>query len=197
MAGFFEHMIIKKASKRTRLWRKIHRWIASFLFVFFFIVSITGLLLTWKKNSKGYLLAKSHSGTTTDLNQWLSFDSLHNVAVRTLRDSVGTSISTGLDRIDARPDKGMVKFVFVEDYWAIQLDASTGKVLHMEKRRADFIENLHDGSYLDKVFGTKDQPFKLGYATIMGVSLFMLTLSGFWLWYNPKRIRKQKHQTHA
>lgn len=189
-------MIIKKVSKRTRLWRRIHRWIASILFVFFFIVSITGLLLTWKKNSKGYLLAKSYSGTSTDLGKWLSFDSLTNIAVRSLKDSVGPNISTSLDRIDARPDKGMVKFVFVEDYWAVQLDASTGKLLHLEKRRADFIENLHDGSYLDKLFGIKDQPFKLGYASIMAVSLFMLTLSGFWLWYNPKRIRKQKHLAH-
>jgi uncharacterized iron-regulated membrane protein len=190
-------MIIKEVSKRTRLWRKIHRWIASILFVFFFIISLTGLLLTWKKNSKGYLLAKSYKGTSTALHDWLSFDSLHTIAVRTLRDSISSKLSADLDRIDARPDKGMVKFVFTEGYWAVQLDAATGKVLHLERRRADFIENLHDGSYLDKVFGTEDQQLKLGYATIMGASLFMLTLSGFWLWYNPKRIRKQKLHTHT
>jgi hypothetical protein len=160
--------------------------------VFFFVISITGLLLTWKKNTKGYLLAKSHKGTSTELHQWLTFDSLHTVALSVLKDSIG-DIPPTLDRIDARPDKGMVKFVFAEGYWAVQLDAATGKTLHVERRRADFIENLHDGSYLDKVFNMDGQPFKLGYASIMAISLFMLTLSGFWLWYNPKRIRKEKH----
>ena len=189
-------MIIKEVSRQTRLWRKVHRWIASILFVFFFLISLTGLILTWKKNSKGYLLAKSHKGSSTDLRQWLSFDSLHTIAVNTLRNSVSKDIPTTLDRIDARPDKGMVKFVFTEDYWAVQVDGATGKVLHLEKRRADFIENLHDGSYLDKVLNIDGQPFKLGYASIMAISLFMLTLSGFWLWYNPKRIRKEKHIPH-
>ncbi len=88
----------------------------------------------------------------------------------------------------------MVKIVFADHYWAVQLDASTGQILHIEKRRADFIENLHDGSYFDKLTGNDGQVFKLGYTSIMGLSLLMLTISGFWLWYNPKRIRKKKQE---
>ena len=52
----------QKIVKRTRWYRKIHRWIASGLFVFFFFIAVTGLLLGWKKNSNGYLLADSHAG---------------------------------------------------------------------------------------------------------------------------------------
>ena len=88
----------------------------------------------------------------------------------------------------------MVKFVFKENYLGIQLDASTGKLLHIEKRRSDFIENIHDGSYIDKITGLNGA-FKLSYTTIMGGALLMLTITGFWLWYNPKRIRKKKLNT--
>ena len=187
-------MAVSKVVKQTRWYRKIHRWIASILFVFFVIISITGLLLGWKKNSNGYLLADSQKGTTTDISQWLSFDSLHTIAVKTLHDSIPEIISDKLDRIDARPEKGMVKFVFKENYLGIQLDASTGKLLHIVKRRSDFIENIHDGSYIDKITGLNGA-FKLSYTTIMGGALLMLTITGFWLWYNPKRIRKKKLNT--
>lgn len=184
-------MAVVNVVKQTRWYRKIHRWIASLLFIFFIIISITGLLLGWKKNSNGYLLADSHIGTTTEISQWLSFDSLHTIAVQTLNDSISRDISEIVDRIDARPEKGMVKFVFKADYWAIQLDAATGKVLHIERRRSDLIENIHDGSFIDKLLNINGL-FKLSYTTIIGGALIMLTITGFWLWYNPKRIRKKK-----
>jgi uncharacterized iron-regulated membrane protein len=186
-------MKITDISSRTRLYRKIHRWIAALLFVFFLFISVTGLLLGWKKNTNGYLLANSHKGTTTDISKWLTFDSLQKSAVQAIRQHLGQDISVELDRIDARPSKGMVKFVFLDHYSAVQVDAATGKVLHMERRRADFIENLHDGSYIDRLFGL-DGSVKLGYTTVMGISLLMLTITGFWLWYNPKRIRRMKRK---
>lgn len=184
-------MDTKKVAKTTRWYRKIHRYIAIASFFFLLMVSVTGLLLIWKKNSGGYLLADSKKGSSTELAQWLSFDSLQTIAVNTLRDSVSPGLSPKLNRIDARPDKGMVKFVFEEHYWAIQLDCATGNVLHVERRRADFIENLHDGSYFDKTIAG----FKLGYGSFVGLSLLLLTITGFWLWYNPRRIRKQKRET--
>ena len=39
-----------------RIARKIHRTMGAFLFLFFFIVAITGLILGWKKNSNGWIL---------------------------------------------------------------------------------------------------------------------------------------------
>src|SRR5688500_1058912 len=102
----------KIVAKRTRWYRKIHRYIAIAAFFFLLLISITGLLLIWKKNSGGYLLADSRKGTTTDLSQWLSFDSLQKLAVIALRDSVSPELSPKINRIDARPDKGMVKMVF-------------------------------------------------------------------------------------
>lgn len=183
---------IQQISASTRWHRKFHRLVASALMVFFFFVSITGLMLGWKKNSNGLLLAESKQGSSTVISHWLSIDSLNTIAINVLRDSVDAALSAETDRIDIRPSKGMVKFTFKEHFNAIQLDASTGKVLMLEKRRADWIEKLHDGSILDHYAGLSGQPFKLLYTSMMGVGLFFLSLTGFWLWYNPKRIRKQK-----
>ena len=184
---------IKSISVNTRWYRKIHRRVSSLLFIFFFFIATTGLILGWKKNSNGYLLAKSFEGTTTDMTRWLSFDSLQKIAIKTLSDSIDGNLSPVIDRIDARPEKGMVKIVFKDHFKAIQIDASTGKILHLEQRRADWIEKLHDGSIVDLYAGFTDQPFKLGYTTLLGIGLLILTISGFWLWYNPRRIRKKKH----
>ena len=181
-----------KPANLIRVLIKIHRTIAIFLFAFFLVVSVTGLLLGWKKNSGGLILPPSSTGISKDLKTWLPIDSLRGIAVRALHDSVSVSLSDELERIDARPQKGMVKFVFADDYWEIQLDGTTGKVLLVERRRSDIIENIHDGTILDILFNTENDQFKLSYTTIMGLSLLMLTISGFWLWYGPKRLRKQK-----
>lgn len=190
--------MIKKKSRyhqsanQIRVLRKIHRTIAIFLFAFFLVVSVTGLLLGWKKNSGGLILPPATKGISPDLKTWLPIDSLRSIAVKALHDSVSPRLSDELERIDARPQIGMVKFVFADDYWEIQLDGTTGRVLLVDRRRSDIIENIHDGTILDVLFNTKNNQFKLSYTTIMGLSLLMLTISGFWLWYGPKRLRKQK-----
>lgn len=163
----------------------------AFLFVFFFFVSITAILLGWKKNSGGVLLAKSYKGTSTDLKDWLPIDSLHKNACQYLHDSVSADLSAEVDRIDIRKDKGMVKFVFTEGFWGIQLDGATGKLLCIERRRADYIEKIHDGSILDYYFNTSNGEIKLVYTTIMGFALLVFTITGFWLWYGPKRMRQK------
>lgn len=180
------------SSRALKTFRKLHTRIAAALFVFFFISSFTGVLLGWKKHSGGLLLPKSHEGVSADLKTWLPFDSLHAIAVRTLRDSVSPDLSPELERIDARPQKGMVKFVFIDHFWGVQLDGTTGGVLHIERRRSDIIESIHDGSIVDYLLGTDGEQFKLAYTTVMGGSLFLLTLTGFWLWYGPKRARRRK-----
>ena len=179
----------KSQAKTLRVFRKVHRTTGAFLFIFFFIISITGLLLGWKKNSGGLLLADSRKGTTTDLRQWLPVDSLQQKACYYLQKEVSPNVSLALIRIDIRPDKGMVKFVFEEDYWGVQLDGATGELLHLERRNADFVENIHDGSYLDAYFETGNGIFKLVYTTVMGLALLVFTITGFWLWYGPKRMR--------
>lgn len=180
----------QKQASVLRVFRKIHRITGALLFVFFFIIAISGLLLGWKKHSGGMILAKSHKGTSSDLKDWLTLDSLHKMASIYLTDSVDETLSLKLDRIDVRKEKGMVKFIFEDHFWGVQLDGATGQLLHVEKRISDYIENIHDGSILDSWFGVKGGYLKLLYTYIMGFALLIFTITGFWLWYGPKRMRK-------
>ena len=181
----------KKASVLNKF-RLVHRTTGAFLFLFFVFVSTTGLLLGWKKHSNGIILPKSYTGTSTNLEDWLSLDSLQTIAFNALHDSVSPNLSLDVERIDVRKHKGMVKFVFIEGYNGIQLDGATGEILHIEKRRSDFIENIHDGSIIDHLLGTKKEWFKLVYTSIMGLALLTFSITGFWLWYGPKILRYKK-----
>lgn len=180
----------KKQARLLRIFRKIHRVTEASLFVFFFIIAITGLLLGWKKHSNGAILPKTYEGSSTDLNDWLPIDSLHTIACSVLHNAIDSELSTNLERIDIRKHKGMVKFVFTDHFWGIQLDGATGKLLHIERRNSDFIENLHDGSILDYLFDTPGEILKLIYTSVMGLALLLFTITGFWLWYGPRRMRK-------
>lgn len=184
----------KRQAKVLRIFRKIHRTTGALLFIFFFVISATGLLLGWKKNTNGLILPKTQKGTSTELVEWLPVDSLHTIACQTLHTSVSPDLSLELDRIDIRKDKGSVKFNFVDHYYEVQLDGATGNVLSIGQRRSDFFENVHDGSIIDRYLGTSGV-VKLIYSTIMGLSLLMFTITGFWLWYGPKRMRKEGKNT--
>lgn len=178
-------------AKILRVFRKVHRVTGALLFLFFFIVAVTGLLLGWKKNSNGYIMAKSYTGSSTDLKDWLPVDSLYVLACNYLRDSVSPDLATDLDRIDIRKDKGMVKFLFNKHFTGLQLDGATGQLLHIETRRSDYLEKVHDGSIID-FYADSSGVFKLIYTSIMGVALLIFTITGFWLWYGPIRMKKSR-----
>lgn len=179
----------KRQADVLKLFRKIHRMTGALLFLFFFVVAVSGLFLGWKKHSGGTILAKSYKGTSIDMKDWLPLNVLTERAIKAARASISPDISPVIDRIDVRPDKGMVKFVFAEGYWGVQIDAATGNLLHVERRRSDFIESVHDGSIVDYLVGTSDGQIKLVYTTIMSLALLGFTITGFRLWLGPKRMR--------
>lgn len=189
----------KRQASILRGVRKIHRTLGATLFLLFLVVSLSGLLLGWKKNTGGYILPESARGTSAELSTWQPLDTLQSIAFSALRGTVDKDINLDLQRIDARPEKGMVKFVFDNHYWGVQLDGSTGKVLAITRRRSDLVENIHDGSVLDLIFGTQGEILKLCYTSIMGLSLLGFTITGFWLWYGPKVMRRthRRGDSHA
>lgn len=180
----------KQQAKVLRVFRKVHRVTGALLFVFFFIIAVTGLLLGWKKNSGGYLLAKSQKGSSVNSVNWMPVHNLKQNAIAALQ-SLDATLDTTVDRIDYRPEKGIAKVLFTDHFTALQMDVTTGDVLQVEKRRADFIEKLHDGSAVDLYLGWDSGTFKLIYTTIMGLALIIFTITGFWLWYGPIHMRKQ------
>ncbi len=179
-------------AKILRIFRKVHRATGASLFIFFFIIAITGILLGWKSHSTNLIIPQSYKGSSVDLQNWLPIDSLHKKALLILKDSISSDLSADLDRIDIRKNKGMVKFIFENHTWEIQLDGATGNVLNIGKRHSDFIEDLHDGTILDTWFNTSSKPFRVIYTSIMGLALLLFTITGFWLWYGPKRLKKHR-----
>ncbi len=131
-------------------------------------------------------------GTSTNLAVWKPIATLHTIADSVLLERFDNTLATDLNRIDIRKDKGMVKFVYAKHYWEVQLDGATGNVLQVNLRKSDFIEDIHDASYLDTYFNTKGEPIKLAYTLIMGTALFLFCTTSFWLWYGPKLIRNKK-----
>lgn len=182
----------KRQAKLLRIFRKVHRTTGAALFVFFFFISITGLLLGWKKHSGGLIMSESYKGASSDLTHWLPLHRLNTMANAYLLETVSPELSTEIDRIDIYKDKGMIKFVYVDHIWGLQLDGTTGKLLHVERRYSDLIENIHDGSILDYYLGTSNKQIKVFYTSIMGMALLVFTVTGFWLWYGPKRMRRGK-----
>ncbi|MBR9922301.1 MAG: PepSY domain-containing protein [Bacteroidetes bacterium] len=182
----------KQQAKTLRVFRKWHRTTGALLFAFFFIVAVSGLLLGWKNNSGGTILPDTQRGESRDLVDWLPLEDLALLAQTTLKDSVSASLSTSIDRMDVRPDKGVVKVLFKEHYWEVQLDGSTGAVKSVAKRYSDFFEDIHDGSILDDSLNTPWKIIKLIYTSVLGVALLIFTITGFWLWYGPKRMRKNQ-----
>ena len=170
--------------------RKIHRTLGVFLFIFFLILSLTGLMLGWKKNIT-YLQYPTQKGTSLVAENWLSLDTLVHIANEALVKELGQDISIEIDKLDLRPSKGIVKVIYADHYYSLQLDLTTGDVLSLEYRRSDLVEHLHDGTWLDINLGIPGGIFKLFYTTLLASSLIGVVITGFWLWYGPKILRKR------
>jgi len=165
------------------------------MFVFFFVVSITAVLLGWKDFFVGKVYHTDiKQKTTKSLNEWLPLDSLRHLAVAGLKSKVPVGPDNKPDRMDARIDKGYIRFSFTGGY-TVQLNAKTGVLQAVEKKAPEWIIKIHDGEIIDDLFTINGGVAKTVYSSIMGLSLFFLTLSGFWMWFKPKQIRVAKKET--
>ena len=176
-----------KIANNTRIYRKIHRWVALPLLVFMLLVGFTGLLLGWKKQAQ--LLPKTET-TKIKNGRYIKLDSLEAIAKNYAKNQL--KLSDEIDRIDIRPQKGIAKIVFSSHFTELQIDCNSGEVLAVNTRKSDFIEKIHDGSIVDYFVKNNQDIFKLFYTSFTSIGLIILSFSGFWLWYNPIRIRKNK-----
>lgn len=178
----------EKIAKQTRLYRSLHKWVAVPLFIFMMLIGVTGLLLGWKKQFN--LLPPTQRTTAAAEVAWISLDSIQYIAQQYVSTKLGKS--TEVDRIDIRPPRGVAKVRFAEHFTELQIDGKTGRILSVNQRTSDIIEMIHDGSMLDYLLGTDSDGIKLFYTTFVSLGLILLSFSGFWLWLNPRRIRKAK-----
>ncbi|HRK53856.1 MAG TPA: PepSY-associated TM helix domain-containing protein [Cyclobacteriaceae bacterium] len=175
-------MNYKKLINSLRQFRTWHRFIGTGLGVFVILISLTGILLSWKKNFD-ILQPPEQKGISSDLTKWVSVESIVQSASHAVDSVVGRTIE--VDKLDVRPSKGIIKVLFKEGYWEVQVDGTTGKSLSVMQRHTDWIEQLHDGSIINDFV-------KLTYSNIIGWGVLILTISGFWLWYGPKMVKKMK-----
>lgn len=179
-----EHKIQEKV-KSLRWLRNLHKWLGIPLIIFFFLIGITSILLAWKK--KGELLPPTLK-TEVEGGTWILPSEMVQIGEEEMR-KLGRD--TEVDRIDIRPDKGVAKVTFKTHFTEVQLDGLSGKVLSIETRHSDWIEKVHDGSIVD-FFLQGDEAAKLTYSTLTSLGLILMSISGFYLWYFPKLIRKLK-----
>ncbi|MHB1060111.1 MAG: PepSY domain-containing protein [Rhodanobacter sp.] len=159
--------------------RKVHYWASIIVAVPFLVVIATGLMLQLKKQITWIQPAEQRGAGTEP--------ALSLPAVLAIAKAVGEAeVASWIDvkRIDVRPEKGLVKLTSVSD-WEIQIDASTGAVLHSAPRRSDLIESLHDGSFFGSVV-------KLGVFLPVAAVMFGMWLTGIYLFLLPFLVKRRR-----
>ena len=174
----------QKEVKRLRNYRSYHKYIGLVLAILLFISAITGFFLGWKKNVD-LLQPSTQKGASAEMTDWKPAAELAEIATNHLYTSYPRQIDNPIDRMDFRPSKGIVKVLFENHWWEVQVDCTTGEVLSAAKRHSDWIEQIHDGSIISDLF-------KLVSMNILGIGLTLMILTGFWLWYGPKLVKRLK-----
>ncbi|HYO51243.1 PepSY domain-containing protein [Archangium sp.] len=175
----------RQGPSRVVVWlrrmRPLHRWVGVPLTVLILLSSLTGLLLGWKKYV-AVLQPPVQRGASLEARDWQPLHLISSAAEARLRVHLGASPGP-IDRLDVRPSKGVAKVLFREGFWEVQVDLTTARVLSVDRRASDFIESLHDGSFLGEAS-------RATMSTVLGLGLLWLSFSGLWLWWGPKLARR-------
>jgi uncharacterized iron-regulated membrane protein len=138
------------------------------------LVSVTGILLNHKA-ALGFMPDVSHEASG-EFTTALSIAQLAAAAKQAVDPEVASS---GIDRMDVRPSKGLIKVRFDDRrVMEVTLDIHSGEVLQVGERNDVFLEKLHSG----EIFG--------GFWTLLSDAAAVLVLfllgTGYWLWLYPK-----------
>ncbi len=121
--------------------RTIHKWASIILVIPLLLSLITGILLLVKKEFS-YIQRQTVKGQS-DIPT-IPFAKVLNVAKSV--SSANISDWKDIDRLDVRPNKGVIK-IRSDNSTEIQIDATSGDILNIAHRRSDFIESLHDTTH--------------------------------------------------
>ncbi len=160
--------------------RKIHKWGAIIIALPFLVVLITGLLLQVKKQS-AWVQPPTTEGSAQIPS--ISFDEILNISASVPEAEIQTWAD--VDRLDVRPDKGIVK-VRAVNHWEIQIDTDTGEILQIAFRRSHIIEAMHDGSWFH-------ESAKLWIFLPTGLVVTVLWITGIYLFFLPY-VSKRKNR---
>lgn len=163
-----------------KLNRKVHYWATIFIALPVLVIIGSGIVLQLKKHWD-WVQPEEKRGTGT-----MPAIDLEGLLLAVQRHP-GMNVSgwDDVNRIDVRPGRGIAK-VWLKSGWEVQVDLGTGKVLQNAYRRSDLIESLHDGSF----FG--GEYTKLGLFLPAGIGLFLMWVTGLWLFVMPLIRRGRK-----
>jgi uncharacterized iron-regulated membrane protein len=167
--------------KIQRLSRKVHRWGSILIALPLIIVVITGVVLQVKKEFDWIQPPTQRGGGTTPS---IGFDRILEVAQSAEKAAI--SSWEDIDRLDVRPDKGVVK-VRGKNRWEIQIDSNTGDLLQVAYRRSDWIESIHDGSFFQS-------RVKLWVFLPAAVVLTVLWGTGIYLFFLPYSAKRRRNR---
>ena len=174
----------QRVVRSLRKFRVFHHWMGLSLALLLLISAITGVLLALKKEIN-ILQPPTQKGVSKNLSDWKSLAEISTIAENEFHKIHPEQKENTVKRLDVRPSKGIVKVLFEGGCWEVQVDGKSGKVKSIARRHSDWIEALHDGSIINN-------GFKLVSMNFLGIGLLMLIFSGIWLWYGPRRLRKNR-----
>jgi len=175
-----------KITQLLRQFRKIHKVIGLTIAILLVISAATGIFLGLKKEFD-FIQPPTLKGQSDQLSDWRPISELAEVAAKAFHKAHPDHSNTGIDRMDVRPSKGIVKVLFEKGWWEVQVDGSTAEVLSIKRRNSDWIEQLHDGSIIS-------DGFKLVSMNVLGIGLLVMIFTGWFLWYGPRRYRRMKRK---
>jgi uncharacterized iron-regulated membrane protein len=170
--------------------RNLHKKFASILFVFFFLIGLTGSLLSFKSAFTKVIFENKEISDESKLSAILPLDSLETIATSTLNEKANTKFKKS-EKVEIKISKGTIMFYY-KDAYSIQLNGASGAPILIEKKFGGIIQDIHDGAILDSLVTNKSSLSKKVYSIIMGLSLLLLTITGTYMWYKPKMIKKNR-----
>jgi hypothetical protein len=151
----------------------VHLWGGVITALAVTVIAVTGVALNHKR---ALGLMPDVAGPGGGLANALSLSQLEQAARGALPEGSEASL---VDRMDVRPDDGLVKVRFDDrEVTEVSLSLVDGEVLHVGPRQDVFMEKLHSG----ELFGDGWTLLSDGAA----IGLILLLLTGLWLWLLPR-----------
>jgi uncharacterized iron-regulated membrane protein len=170
--------------KISRLIRNIHHWGSPILMLPLGIIIVAGIFLMLKKDVDWIQPPTQRSALTVEGAPDTTLAQLYDAAVAI--PELEITAWEQFDRIDVRSDRGVAKFI-APNRWEAQIDLVTLEVLSLEYRRSDLFEQIHDGSF----FADWVKTFIF---FPVGIVLFVIWLTGIWMFFEPYAKRWQRSQ---
>jgi len=168
-----------------RFFWETHKWVGIGSSLLVLLISVTGFLLLVKKDYT-WIQPPTQADTKVESSgPYITIDRLYEILFALDNPSIRSE--KDIDRIDFRPKQKVFKVHLKADHQEIQIGAVTGKVLSQEKRWSDWIEGLHDGSFMGQWAHAWLMP-------LFSICLLFLMLSGLYLWLSPLVMRAAKQR---